>query len=217
MMEKTPAHSRADAGSMHFDEERTLHELSHYLPSQGALKDFIHHNSLHAYQHLKFYDAIFRASDIFGYQVTLQLDDYRQLYANGRIRNEVIDKVLKHRKGEEEADLWRQKMLRGSYETSRHPRVGRLRSCWKSEFGLDIDYMVHPFLFRILASYLDQGISISRFPADGQGFLTTLRAMERNGFVSLFRTERARKLFLSGEESIKALLGLVAGDEAIFE
>jgi uncharacterized protein YbcC (UPF0753/DUF2309 family) len=172
---------------------------------------------LHAYQHLKFYDAIFRASDIFGYQVTLQLDDYRQLYANGRIRNEVIDKVLKQRKGEEEADLWRQKMLRGSYETSRHPRVGRLRSCWKSEFGLDIDYMVHPFLFRILASYLDQGIYISRFPADGQGFLTTLRAMERNGFVSLFRTERARKLFLSGEESIKALLGLVAGDEAIFE
>ncbi|MFN5237204.1 MAG: hypothetical protein ACK5FV_08570, partial [Bacteroidota bacterium] len=63
MMEKTLARSRANAGSAYFDEEHALHELSHYLPSQGALKDFIHHNSLHAYQHLKFYDAIFRASD----------------------------------------------------------------------------------------------------------------------------------------------------------
>ena len=58
---------------VHFDEQHVLHQLKHYLPAQASLKDFIHHNSLHAYQHLKFYDAIFKASAIFGYQVTLQL------------------------------------------------------------------------------------------------------------------------------------------------
>lgn len=216
-MERTLTHSRADAGSAHFDEEHALHELSHYLPSQGALKDFIHHNSLHAYQHLKFYDAIFRASDIFGYQVTLQLDDYRRLYANGRIREEIIDRVLKERKGADKSDWWKRKMLQGDYDIRRQPRIGSVRSCWKSEFGLDMDYMVHPFLFRLLSSYLDQGIAVSRFPTDGQGFLTTLRTMEENGFVSLFRTERARKLFLSGEESVRALLEQVVGNEALFE
>ena len=51
-----------------FDEQHILHELKHYLPTQTPLKDFIHHNSLHAFQQMKFYDAIFKASKIFGYQ-----------------------------------------------------------------------------------------------------------------------------------------------------
>ena len=68
-----------------FDEHKILHDLKHYLPAQSALKDFIHHNSLHAFQQLKFFPAIFKAKSIFGYQVTLQLEEFRQLYKNGRI------------------------------------------------------------------------------------------------------------------------------------
>ncbi len=94
---------------MHFDEHHVLHELKHYLPAQSALKDFIHHNSLHAYQHLKFYDAIFKASAIFGYQVTLQLQEYRQLYQNGRIREAVLDRVISERKGSQQVAFWKEK------------------------------------------------------------------------------------------------------------
>ena len=78
----------------HFDENHVLHELKHLLPSQQALKDFIHHNSLHAFQHMKFYDAIFKASKIFGFQVHLQLPEYRQLYRTGRIREDILQMVI---------------------------------------------------------------------------------------------------------------------------
>jgi hypothetical protein len=43
-----------------FDEQHLLHALRHYLPSQTPLKDFIHHNSLHAFQEMKFFDAILK-------------------------------------------------------------------------------------------------------------------------------------------------------------
>ncbi|MBL7755232.1 MAG: DUF2309 family protein, partial [Chitinophagaceae bacterium] len=62
------------------DLKHILHEIAHYLPSQMTLKDFVHHNSLHAFQHESFYEGIFRASKIFGFKVTLQLADYRKLF-----------------------------------------------------------------------------------------------------------------------------------------
>ena len=77
-----------------FDEEHVLHELKHYLPNQTPIKDFIHHNSLHAYQHMKFYDGIFKAGKIFGFQVTLELKDFRALHKNGRINDEVLEKIF---------------------------------------------------------------------------------------------------------------------------
>src|SRR5215211_2157427 len=94
-------HKEGLAGKVdhHFDENRVLNELKHYLPSQQALKDFIHHNSLHAFQHMKFYDAIFKASKIFGFHVSLQLAEYRQLYDNGRIREDVLDMAIANKKG----------------------------------------------------------------------------------------------------------------------
>ena len=84
-----------------FDEKHVLHELKHYLPSQTPLKDFIHHNSLHAFQHLKFYEAIFKASKIFGYQVTMQLTEFRELYGIGRIKDTILERVITEKKGAE--------------------------------------------------------------------------------------------------------------------
>src|ERR1041384_5032451 len=82
-----------------FNEQEVLHDLKHHLPAQAPLKDFIHHNTLHAFQHLKFYDALRQASGIFGYKVSLSLNEYRKLYADKRIREDILEKVIKERVG----------------------------------------------------------------------------------------------------------------------
>ena len=48
---------------------------------------------------MKFYDAIFKASKIFGYQVTLQLTEFRELYKIGRIKKEILERIITERKG----------------------------------------------------------------------------------------------------------------------
>src|SRR5688572_13541433 len=125
----------AKKGHAHFDEHHALHELKHFLPSQQALKDFIHHNSLHAFQHMKFYDAIFKASKIFGFQVSLQLPEFRQLYGNGRIREDVLQRAIANKKGDEAIDEWKDKLLNKHYDTSNEPRIGRLRNHWKEIYA----------------------------------------------------------------------------------
>lgn len=41
-----------------FQLEKVVEKLSHYLPSQSPLKDFIHHNTLHAFQHDSFHEGL---------------------------------------------------------------------------------------------------------------------------------------------------------------
>ena len=205
---------------IHFDEEHVLHELKHFLPSQQALKDFIHHNSLHAFQHMKFYDAIFKASKIFGFQVHLQLPEYRELYKTGRIREDILQQVIAGKKGnaaEPKAIGWKEKLLIKEYDTINQPRIGQLRKLWKEVYQLDLDNKVHPLLFRILCGFLDQGIAISEFPFVNRGFTESIKELEQNSLVSFFKTKMVRQKFLSGNYSIPGLLKAIVGKEEYFE
>jgi len=207
-----------DANShAHFDEAHLLHELKHYLPSQQALKDFIHHNSLHAFQHMKFYDAIFKASKIFGFQVHLQLAEYREMYATGRIREDVLRMVIAQKKGIGVVAEWRIKLINKKYDTINYPRIGLLRKYWKDVYHLDLDNKVHPLLFRILCAFLDQGIAIDSFPVVSKPFMQSIKEMEQNSFVSFFNTKTVKQKFLSGNYSIKELLQIIVGKEEYFE
>lgn len=199
------------------NESDVIHKLKHYLPSQQALKDFIHHNSLHAFQEMKFYDALDKASKIFGFQVSLQLSEYRQLYANGRIREDIVHQVIGVKKGAANIETWKSKLLSERYDTVNHPRVGRLRQSWKQVYAIDLDNKVHPLLYRILCSFLDQGVAVEGFPITQRPFLETVRELERCSFVSFFKTSKIRQLFLDGNHTMDSLLKAVVGKEEYYE
>jgi hypothetical protein len=74
----------------HFSFHAVANELKHVLPAQAPLKDFIHHNTLHAFQSFPFREGIRMASKRFGYRVLLPLKEYRQAYASGRINHDVL-------------------------------------------------------------------------------------------------------------------------------
>ena len=200
-----------------FDEHHVLHELKHYLPSQTPLKDFIHHNSLHAFQSRKFYDAIFKSSKVFGHQATMPLSDYRKLYEIGRIRPEIVENAITNRKPNEAITLWKTNLFSKEYDEHIDQRIGKLRAQWKQNYYIDLDNLVQPFLFRFLCSYLDQGISIWDFPIGNKGFLQSIRVLEKNSFSSVFKTKRAKELLFKDGISIAELLKIVVGNEAYFE
>jgi uncharacterized protein YbcC (UPF0753/DUF2309 family) len=203
----------------HFDEQHLLHTLKHYLPTQGPLKDFIHHNTLHAFQDMKFYDAIFKASAIFGFQTTFSLTEYRDLYMIKRITPEILARTIRERKGSEDFEEWHFRTLHKMYSWAIESRVGKLRGEWKRLYPLDMDNAVQPLLFRIICSYIDQGIAISSFPFEDKGLLNALRELEDRSLVSFFKTKRVRDLLHDRSCTITKLLEIVVGKgkEAYFE
>lgn len=199
-----------------FDEHEILEKLRHFLPEQLPLKDFIHHNTLHAFQHEQFHNATRKASEIFGYKVSLSLDNYRKLFEEGSISVDVIQSLLA-RKYPENISAWENKMLHQVYDTNQQQRIGRLRNVWKSHYHIDLDFKVHPMLFRILCSYLDQGISIRTFPISHKGFYDSVKELEKNSFSSFFKTQRAKSLLLNEDLRLSELLEILVGDEAFYE
>ncbi len=200
-----------------FNEHDVLHDLKHYLPAQAPLKDFIHHNTLHAFQNLKWDKAIRKAEKMFGYKVSLSINEYRNLYKSNRIKQDHLERSIIERKGKEHLEKWLNKLINKEYDISNISRIGVLRSNWKIQYHINLDSVTHPKLFRILCSYLDQGISIWKFPVHEKGFLTSIREIEKSSSISIFNSERAKKLFLNNRLEIHELLNVLIGDAKLYK
>jgi hypothetical protein len=102
---------------------RTLNRLAHLLPAQGPISIFIHHNTLHAFEHLSFEDAVEQAATRLEREPYLAESRYRDKLASGRIRPGDVEALLVEQLGATAAeqvaeigsrlDLWRAVVLHG--------------------------------------------------------------------------------------------------------
>lgn len=68
--------------------------VARLLPDQGPIGMFIHHNTLHAFQHLPFHQAVAEASRLYGTEPYMQESAYRSALQRGRIRFHDLRQVL---------------------------------------------------------------------------------------------------------------------------
>src|SRR5215211_9560136 len=102
---------------------RVIDELAHLLPAQGPISIFIHHNTLHAFEQLRFEDAVEHAAERLGREPFLPEVRYRDKLASGRIRARDVDALLGEQLGPDgdtvvagvgsRRDLWRAIVLHG--------------------------------------------------------------------------------------------------------
>ena len=203
--------------SVSFNENELIEKLIHFLPAQAPLKDFITQNRLVSFQNKTFHEAMKEASEIFGYKVYLSLKDYRALYAENKINHSILEKIIEAKKGIESTQFWLNKLLHQEELTEKNNRIGKLRSKWKSEYKVDLDTLVHTNLFKIICSYLDQGISIWNFPTADIGLLGSIKELEKNSYSSFFKTKRAKQLLLEDKCDLEHLLNILVGDEELYE
>ena len=74
--------------------QHVLDHAAHYLPTQEPIGVFVHHNTLHAFQHQEFEPSVQEAAQLFKAQPFLAEETYQNDRARGRILDEDIDDVL---------------------------------------------------------------------------------------------------------------------------
>ncbi len=79
--------------------QHAVEHASHWLPSQGPIAVFVHHNTLHALEDLTFAEAAQQGLRIFGAQPYFSEARYRQELKNGRIKASDLETVLKDHLG----------------------------------------------------------------------------------------------------------------------
>ncbi len=89
--------SKNSSKNEHASREKLAHILAHvghFLPDQGPISVFVHHNTLHAYEELGFHKAITRATQEMGAEGYMTEAAFHECLVNGRIRKLDIDAVL---------------------------------------------------------------------------------------------------------------------------
>jgi uncharacterized protein YbcC (UPF0753/DUF2309 family) len=180
-------HGSGAAGSspQHHPVSQVIDQLAHLLPAQGPISIFIHHNTLHAFEHLPFEDAVERAAERFGCQPYLSEARYRSKLASGRIRAHDVESLLVEQLGP-----------RGAVDVA---GAGRRLDLWKAV----VLHGIPPASGRELSWILQETTALSRFrtdvPADARLTLTSRDELEEN------RDEERRQVRRLWEACLRAV------------
>lgn len=71
-----------------------LEHAAHYLPAQSPISLFVHHNTLHAFQHMPFHQAVLKAGELLNANAYVSTTRFRQLMAQGKFEDQDIEQVL---------------------------------------------------------------------------------------------------------------------------
>ena len=93
-----------DRGSVSLRLREIVEEVAHLLPDQAPLHAFVHHNTLHQFEHLPFEQAVVEGGRVLGAEPFQTERAFAEHLASGRITGSDIDAVVAREEGASDAD-----------------------------------------------------------------------------------------------------------------
>lgn len=175
---------------------RTLHEsldlVTPLIPTQGPIKEFIHHNTLHSFQHLPFGTAIAQNHWLQGAQVNYMLTQV-------------------------EEKKWLESLDAACGSSGVLRRGLRYHRAESSGYNVDNDLL--PILIKLTSSYYDQGLAVWSHPSDEVeelSFWEVTRRLATSSVIPLvpFNRNHATKLLeLDAERAVEGALKFLCSDD----
>lgn len=101
----SPSNATGYIAAKHRDLQAAIEHAKHFLPSQGPISVFVHHNTLHSFEDLPFDEAVIEGGRRYGCEPYLSEQRYRKELADGRISIDDLRQVLMDDLGESADEL----------------------------------------------------------------------------------------------------------------
>jgi uncharacterized protein YbcC (UPF0753/DUF2309 family) len=207
-----------------FNLDIAIERITKWLPGQGPIKDFVAQNILQSLEDHPFHEALALSSKVYGATTYLPLREYLERYEKGRISSFAIDWAIR----QIDSNPSRQLALRESLfidDEVMHLRPislasHGLREKWLTQIEINLDALAPPVLFRLVGSFLDQGISRWSLAKEGESFWACLGRIVGHSYLPLqpFDVPNARALLqLDPEVAINTALDSIVGDPSLYE
>ncbi len=176
---------------------------------QGPIGVFVHHNTLHAFEHLPFEQAVLDAWHLFDAEPYMSEAAYRAELARGRIHLDDVDAVLAAEPDTLVIPRLTRRSLRRAMMIPGVREFDAATIMWRSEQGdlardfrqpalralfdaclaravaheeepaspSPVDEIIHPWLIRLCAVFLDQGAAYWSMPCREKGFYASVRTL----------------------------------------
>ena len=152
----------------------------------------------------------------------MPLDDYQNLYRQGRIKDDAITWAIQHSGCPKlQCDKLRKNLFeqdpREHYPPLSLANHG-IRNAWLTRLEVDLNTQVHSVLFRLLSNFLDQGISRWSLPKDGEHFWDCIVRLANNSLLPLYplNEPQVRELLAeTPDHVIQVCLEKIVGDEQL--
>ena len=86
------------------DLQHLIDHAAHYLPAQGPIDVFVHHNTLHAFEQESFHEAVKLGRERYHAEPYLSEQEYQRLYAIGRITDQDLEAAVCEDAGKHHAE-----------------------------------------------------------------------------------------------------------------
>lgn len=169
--------------------QSTLESVKKHTPEQGPLEYFVHHNTLHHYEHSNFFDATKQAAIEYKTNAFMPEEYYWDAYQSQKIqKGYLMDEIkrfsLKHKLKLPAQIVYRlliQKETENDYSGC-SSKIRYLSQCQREELafydkafrddhGIEIDYIMSPHIFKFFAAYFDFGSAYWPMTRSGHGLL----------------------------------------------
>lgn len=208
--------------------ENSFEYLRKYLPKQGPLEFFVHHNTFHELEDLPFKKALNKGQQLYQGKVLKCTEEYKKDYSKGKIDKKILENIIadflkSNNLHDDKYMKFCQRLLTDnpvySLESEFKHNLSSLlkKSTEKNWFfkknlqinyGIDIDEIISPIIFRFLSAYFDQGVSYWKMPERSSGMLSCFNYnySKTNFFSSKWEKELSRLLLEYNGRSPKEII-----------
>jgi len=155
--------------------QQTIDKIKTKISEQGPLEYFVHHNTIHHYEDLNFFDAVKKAAVDFNANPFMPEEFYIHKYNLRTIKRTELIRAIKGFIDKNQLDLPLEIILRlmlnqiSEPVNEQHHNIEEIQAQYcinkpyffsqriKENFGIDIDFHVSPTIYRFLSAYFDYG------------------------------------------------------------